>query len=49
MNTNDIIEKVIRHEIDKGQSAWEMVQNGYGGDIEGYIADYRGDYEVTHG
>lgn len=40
------IKEVIIHEIEKGQAAWEMVQDGYAGDIEAYIEDYIGDYSA---
>ena len=52
MTKREVIERVLRYEVDKRQSAWEMVQNGYNGDIEEYIADYASDYdaeEVTSG
>lgn len=34
-------------EVKKGQGAWEMVQDGYAGDVEAYIDDYADDYEVV--
>ena len=42
----DPIEAVIRFEIKQGQAAYEMLMDGYRGDIEEYIADYAGDYEA---
>lgn len=47
MTYREAIEKVIRDEVAQGQSAWEMVQDGYGGDIDAYIEDYIGDYDCT--
>lgn len=46
MTKREAIERVLRYEVDKRQSAWEMVQNGYNGDIEEYIADYAIDYDA---
>ena len=42
----DIIKMVIEYEINRRQEAYEMLTNGYAGDIEAYIADYTEDYEV---
>lgn len=45
MTYREAIEKVLRDEVAKGQSAWEMVQDGYDGDIEAYIEDYIRDFD----
>ena len=37
---------VIEYEVSRRQEAYEMLTDGYAGDIEAYIADYEGDYEV---
>ena len=42
----DIIRMVIEYEISRRQAAYEMLTDGYAGDIEAYIADYAADYEV---
>lgn len=42
----DIVRAVIEHEIGRKQEAWEMLVDGYAGDIEAYIADYADDYDV---
>lgn len=47
MTYEEAIERVIRAEVAQGQAAWEMVQDGYNGNIEEYIADYFGDYDCT--
>ena len=38
------VERFLKQEVEKGQDAWEMVQDGYDGDIEAYIKDYINDY-----
>lgn len=44
MNKLEAIEMVLRSDVSEGQDAWEMVQNGYCGDIDAYIQDYKDDY-----
>lgn len=44
--SREAIVRVLRSEVARKQEAWEMVEDGYGGDIEAYIADYIGDYEA---
>lgn len=43
---NDAIKSVIKYEIEKGGDAYEMLMDGYNGDIDGYIADYENDYSA---
>ena len=42
----DIIRAVIEYEANRRQEVYEMLKDGYNGDIETYIADYAQDYEV---
>lgn len=44
----EIIRKVIEYEINRRQDAYEMLMDGYAGNIEAYIADYANDYEVEN-
>lgn len=46
MNKLEAIEMVLRSDVSEGQDAWEMVQDGYCGDIDAYIQDYKDDYMV---
>lgn len=46
MNANEIIRAFLLEQIEAGQAAFEMVQDGYNGDVDEYVADYSGDYEV---
>ena len=47
MSNKEIIAQFLISEIEKGQSAYEMVMSGYKGDVLAYINDYSGDYKVT--
>ena len=38
------IRAALRFEIEQGQAACEMLQDGYNGDIAAYMADYEQDY-----
>lgn len=44
MEKSEAIKAVIAYEIEQGQEVYEMLQDGYSGDVEAYIADYAGDY-----
>ena len=42
----DIIRRVIEYEVNRRQEVYEMLTDGYAGDIEAYLTDYAGDYDV---
>lgn len=42
-----MIREFLIADVKKGQAAWEMVQDGYAGDVDAYIEDYAGDFEVV--
>ena len=44
MKNIEAIRAALRFEISQGQAAYEMLQNGYAGNIDNYIADYERDY-----
>lgn len=47
IDLSELIEQFLRNRIDMGQAEYEMCEDGYNGDIESYIHDYKGDYEVV--
>ena len=52
MRDTQAIHAALRFEISQGQAAYEMLQDGYNGDIAAYMADYERDYiteETPHG
>lgn len=46
MTRLEAIYNTLCYEVLKGQSAWEMVQDGYDGDFKAYFEDYKDDFEV---
>lgn len=40
----EAIDTVIDEEIEAGGAAYEMLQDGYGGDVDAYKAEYKGGY-----
>lgn len=47
MGDYELITLFLETEIDKGQEAWEMCADGFGGNAGRYIDEYRDDYEVV--
>ena len=45
----DYIAAFLRARVDQGQAEYEMVQDGYAGNIAAYIEDYANDFEVVDG
>lgn len=42
------IARFLRAEVEKGQEAWEMVQDDYAGDVTAYIKDHIDDFEARN-
>ena len=47
IDLSELIEEFLRNRIDMGQAEYEMCEDGYNGNIEAYIHDYKRDYEVV--
>lgn len=45
----DYIAAFLRARVGEGQAEYEMVQDGYAGNIDAYIEDYMNDFEVVDG
>lgn len=43
---NEAIKAVIKYEIDQGGDAYEMLTDGYDGNIDAYIAEYESDFSA---
>ena len=46
IDLSELIEEFLKNRIDMGQAECEMCEDGYDGNIEAYIRDYKDDYEV---
>lgn len=44
MKTIEAIKAVIEYEFERGQATYEMITDGYNGDLEAYATDYAADY-----
>lgn len=47
IDRSELIEQFLINRIDMGQSEYEMLMDGYDGDTEAYIADYKDDFDVV--
>lgn len=47
MTKREAIAEFLKNRIDLGDAEYEMVTDGYDGNVEAYIRDYEDDFEVV--